>query len=196
MHRDLFGTIIQIGDILVSEEVVTEYFACDYQKCKGACCIEGESGAPLKEEEIPALERDYRSFEELMTEQGRAAVIRDGFFAVDRDGDIVTPLAEGSGACAFCHFPGDGNCLCAIECKGLRKPVSCSLYPIRVTKLTGGGQALNLHRWHICKDAFRLGREKKIRVYKFLKKPLVAAYGEEFYEALCAAAEHINGSNE
>ena len=195
MHRDLFGTIIQIGDILVSEEVVTEYFACDYQKCKGACCIEGESGAPLKEEEIPALERDYRSFEELMTEQGRAAVIRDGFFAVDRDGDIVTPLADG-GACAFCHFPGDGNCLCAIECKGLRKPVSCSLYPIRVTKLTGGGQALNLHRWHICKDAFRRGREKKIRVYKFLKKPLVAAYGEEFYEALCAAAEHINGSNE
>ncbi|MBO4611402.1 MAG: DUF3109 family protein [Bacteroidales bacterium] len=195
MHRDLFGTIIQIGDILVSEEVVTEYFACDYQKCKGACCIEGESGAPLKEEEIPALERDYRSFEELMTEQGRAAIIRDGYFAVDRDGDIVTPLADG-GACAFCHFPGDGNCLCAIECKGLRKPVSCSLYPIRVTKLTGGGQALNLHRWHICKDAFRLGREKKIRVYKFLKKPLVAAYGEEFYEALCAAAEHINGSNE
>ena len=195
MHRDLFGTIIQIGDILVSEEVVTEYFACDYQKCKGACCIEGESGAPLKEEEIPALERDYRSFEELMTKQGRAAIIRDGYFAVDRDGDIVTPLADG-GACAFCHFPGDGNCLCAIECKGLRKPVSCSLYPIRVTKLTGGGQALNLHRWHICKDAFRLGREKKIRVYKFLKKPLVAAYGEEFYEALCAAAEHINGSNE
>ena len=195
MHRDLFGTIIQIGDILVSEEVVSEYFACDYQKCKGACCIEGESGAPLKEEEIPALERDYRSFEELMTEQGRAAVTRDGFFAVDRDGDIVTPLADG-GACAFCHFPGDGNCLCAIECKGLPKPVSCSLYPIRVTKLTGGGQALNLHRWHICKDAFRLGREKKIRVYKFLKKPLVAAYGEEFYEALCAAAEHINGSNE
>ena len=131
-----------------------------------------------------------------MTEQGRAAVIRDGYFAVDRDGDLVTPLAEGSGACAFCHFPGDGNCLCAIECKGLPKPVSCSLYPIRVTKLTGGGQALNLHRWHICKDAFRLGREKKIRVYKFLKKPLVAAYGEEFYEALCAAAEHINGSNE
>ena len=195
MHRDLFGTIVQIGDILVSEEVVSEYFACDYQKCKGACCIEGESGAPLKEEEIPALERDYRSFEELMTEQGRAAVIRDGFFAVDRDGDLVTPLADG-GACAFCHFPGDGNCLCAIECKGLRKPISCSLYPIRVTKLTGGGQALNLHRWHICKDAFRLGREKKIRVYKFLKKPLVAAYGEEFYEALCAAAEHINGSNE
>ena len=194
MHSDLFGTIIQIGDILVSEEVVTEYFACDYEACKGACCIEGDSGAPLKEEEIEPLEKGYPVFQELMTDGGRAAVARDGFFAVDRDGDIVTPLSEGSPACAFCHFPGDGNCLCAIECKGLRKPISCSLYPIRVTKLTGGGQALNLHRWHICKDAFRKGREKKIRVYQFLKKPLIEAYGQEFYEMLCAAADHVNGN--
>ncbi len=194
MHSDLFGTIIQIGDILVSEEVVTEYFACDYEACKGACCIEGDSGAPLKEEEIEPLEQGYPVFQELMTDGGRAAIARDGFFAVDRDGDIVTPLSEGSPACAFCHFPGDGNCLCAIECKGLRKPISCSLYPIRVTKLTGGGQALNLHRWHICKDAFRKGREKKIRVYQFLKKPLIEAYGQEFYEMLCAAADHVNGN--
>jgi hypothetical protein len=194
MHSDLFGTIIQIGDILVSEEVVTEYFACDYEACKGACCIEGDSGAPLKEEEIEPLEKGYPVFQELMTDGGRAAVARDGFFAVDRDGDIVTPLSEGSPACAFCHFPGEGNCLCAIECKGLRKPISCSLYPIRVTKLTGGGQALNLHRWHICKDAYRKGREKKIRVYQFLKKPLIEAYGQEFYEMLCAAADHVNGN--
>lgn len=194
MHSDLFGTIIQIGDILVSEEVVTEYFACDYEACKGACCIEGDSGAPLKEEEIEGIERNYPAFQDLMTDAGRAAVARDGFFAVDRDGDIVTPLSEGSPACAFCHFQGDGNCLCAIECKGLRKPISCSLYPIRVTKLTGGGQALNLHRWHICKDAYRKGREKKIRVYQFLKKSLIEAYGQEFYEMLCAAADHVNGN--
>ena len=173
---------------------MTEYFACDYEACKGVCCIEGDSGAPLKEEEIEGIERDYPAFQELMTDAGRAGVARDGFFAVDRDGDIVTPLSEGSPACAFCHFPGDGNCLCAIECKGLRKPISCSLYPIRVTKLTGGGQALNLHRWHICKDAFRKGREKKIRVYQFLKKPLIEAYGQEFYEMLCAAADHVNGN--
>lgn len=193
MHRDLFGTIIQIGDILVSEEVVSEYFACDYKACKGACCIEGESGAPLGEGEAERLERFYPEYQDLMNDAGREAVARDGFFAIDRDGDMVTPLAAGSGACAFCHFPGDDNCLCAVECKGLRKPISCSLYPIRVTRLTGGGQALNLHRWHICKDAYRLGREKKIRVYQFLKKPLIAAYGEEFYEALCAAAKHVNG---
>ena len=194
MHRDLFGTIIQIGDILVSEDVVCEYFACDYKACKGACCIEGESGAPLGEGEEEALERSYPEYQELMNDAGREAVARDGFFAIDRDGDMVTPLAAGSGACAFCHFPGDGNCLCAIECKGLRKPISCSLYPIRVTKLTGGGQALNLHRWHICKDAYRKGREKKIRVYQFLKKPLIEAYGQEFYEMLCAAADHVNGN--
>ena len=193
MGKTPFGTIIQIGDILVSEEVVTEFFACDYAACRGACCIEGDSGAPLREDELEGLERNYPAFKDLMTDAGRAAVAREGFFSIDREGDIVTPLAEGSAACAYCHFPGEGNCLCAIECKGLRKPISCSLYPIMVTKLTGGGQALNLHRWHICKDAYRLGREKKIRVYKFLKKPLIAAYGEEFYEMLCAAAKHVNG---
>jgi len=193
MLNDRFGTIVQIGDILVSEDVISEYFACDYAACKGACCIYGDSGAPVKEEEIEGLEKGYPKYSELMSEKGKAAVERDGFFTIDREGDIVTPLVEGSSECAYSHFLEDGSCLCSIECCKLRKPISCSLYPIRVTNLTGGGQALNLHRWDICKDAYRKGRKDKIRVYRFLKKPLIAAYGKEFYEALCAAAEHING---
>lgn len=186
-----FGTIIQIGDILVSEDVVTEYFCCDYETCRGLCCIEGDSGAPMEEEEIDRVEKDYPAFSPLMRQQGRDAVDAKGFFEIDRDGDIVTPIVEGSCECAFCHFGPDGECLCAIEKSGRKKPVSCSLYPIRVTKLTGGGLALNVHHWDICKPAFEKGRREGTLVYQFLKKPLTDAYGEEFYEALDAAASHL-----
>jgi len=194
--RSDFGTIIQIGDILVSEEVVTEFFACDYPVCKGICCIEGDSGAPVEEAECEAIERCYDSFSPLMSENGRAAVRAKGFFEIDRDGDMVTPLVEGSQECAFCHFLPDGNCLCAIERTGKTKPASCSLYPIRVTKLTGGGLALNLHRWKICGPAFEKGEREQIRVYEFLKKPIVEQFGEEFYCALDAAAKHILASTD
>lgn len=191
-----FGTIIQIGDILVSEEVVTEYFACDYESCKGACCIIGDSGAPMEEDEPDRVERDYPKFSPLMRRQGREAVSRKGFFEIDRDGDMVTPLVDGSCECAYCHFGEHGECLCAIEKCGLKKPVSCSLYPVRVTKLTGGGIALNLHRWDICKDAFEKGRREGIRVYRFLENVLKDNYGAEFYEALAAAAHQVLLSEE
>ena len=190
MRREDFGTIIQIGDVLVSEDVVCEYFACDYPVCKGACCIVGDSGAPLEEEEIPGLERDYPSFSALMSEAGRSAAEASGFFAVDRDGDLVTPLVPGTEECAFCRFEGD-NCLCAIEKAGLAKPVSCALYPIRVKKFRGGGMALNLHRWDICRCAFERGRREGIRVYQFLRGPLIRRFGPVFYDALCAAAKHL-----
>ena len=190
MRREDFGTIIQIGDVLVSEDVVCEYFACDYPVCKGACCIVGDSGAPLEEEEIPGLERDYPSFSALMSEAGRSAAEASGFFAVDRDGDLVTPLVPGTEECAFCRFEGD-NCLCAIEKAGLAKPVSCALYPIRVKKFRGGGMALNLHRWDICRCAFERGHREGIRVYQFLRGPLIRRFGPDFYDALCAAAKHL-----
>ena len=190
MRREDFGTIIEIGDVLVSEDVVCEFFACDYPVCKGACCIVGDSGAPLEEEEIPALERDYPSFCSLMSDAGRTAAESSSFFAVDREGDLVTPLVPGTEECAYCRFEGD-NCLCAIEKAGLTKPISCALYPIRVKKFKGGGMALNLHRWDICKCAFERGKREGIRVYQFLREPLIRRFGPEFYEALSAAAEHV-----
>jgi len=186
-----FGTIIQIGDILVSEEVVTEFFCCDYEKCKGICCVEGDSGAPLDESELERLERDYPSYSPLMPEAGRRAISDNGFFELDRDGDIVTTLVPGSGVCAYALFTENGSCLCSIEKCGCTKPVSCSLYPIRVTRFKGGGMALNLHRWDICRCAYEKGRKEGVRVYQFLRGPLEAAYGKEFYEALDAAAAHI-----
>lgn len=188
-----FGTIVQIGDILVSEDVIDNYFACDYAVCRGACCIVGDSGAPVEEDETEQLEKDYGQYSFLMTERGRAAVDAKGFFEIDRDGDMVTPLVESSCECAFCHFGTDGEVLCAIEKAGKRKPASCSLYPIRVTKLTGGGLALNVHHWDICRSAVEKGEREGIRVYQFLRAPLTACYGEEFYSALEAAAEHLLG---
>lgn len=191
MMKRKFGTIIQIGDILVSEDLVTEYFACDYPVCRGACCIIGDSGAPMEESEKLGIARDYQQFSHLMSEAGRKAVAEKGFFEVDRDGDTVTPLAEGGGECAYCHFGPDGECLCSIEKCGLRKPVSCSLYPVRVTRLSSGGLALNVHHWDICRPAFEKGRREGIRVYSFLRKPLCECFGTEFYDALEAAAGHI-----
>ncbi len=196
MSRKDFGTIVEIGDVLVSEEVILEYFACDYELCKGKCCIVGDSGAPLKEEELDPIEANYDSFKGLMREEGRAAVEAKGFFEIDRDGDLVTPLVPGSEECAYCHFE-NGSCFCSIErqfCKGLssfKKPISCSLYPIRVVDLGGGRCGLNLHRWIICEDAFRKGRREGIRVYQFLRGPLTDAFGQDFYSALEAAARHL-----
>jgi len=189
--RSDFGTIIQIGDCLVSEDVVLEFFACDYQKCKGCCCVEGDSGAPLEESELEGLERNYPKYSPLMRPQGRAAVSAKGFFELDRDGDIVTPIVASTQECAFTHFLEDGSALCAIEKCGCEKPVSCRLYPIRLTNLTGGGIALNLHRWGICKEAYEKGKKEGIRVYQFLREPLISRFGQDFYEALCAAAEHV-----
>ena len=102
-HKRPFGTIVEIGDILVSEDVILEYFACDYPVCKGKCCIVGDSGAPLKEEELDPIEVNYDAFAPLMRPEGRQAVDEKGFFEIDRDGDLVTPLVPGSEECAFCH---------------------------------------------------------------------------------------------
>lgn len=202
--------IIAIGDLLVSPEIVTEFFACDYEVCRGVCCIVGESGAPLEEEEAAQLEREYPRYAEWLSDEARAKVESEGFFEVDRDGDLVTPLLGNSEECVFTRFETDKNgsgadgkpcrnCLCAIEmahnagrCKFV-KPISCRLYPIRVTRFKDGSRALNLHRWDICAPAFAKGKREGIRVWQFLRAPLIDAFGEEFYRALQAAAEHFNG---
>ena len=195
--RKDFGTIIEIGDVLVSEDVVMEFFACDYPVCKGKCCIIGDSGAPLKEEELEPLEANYPIYSPLMRDEGRATIDAKGFFEIDRDGDLVTPVVDGSEECAYCHFTADGSCMCAIErqfCAGkgsFRKPISCSLYPIRVADLGGGRVGLNLHRWAICKEAYEKGRREGIRVYEFLRGPLTEAFGQEFYSALEEAARML-----
>jgi len=189
-------SILQIGEILVSSEILTEYFCCDYDTCRGACCIIGESGAPLLESELEPLERDYPHYEAWMSVEGRAKIEESGFFEVDRDGDLVTPLLHGSEECAYTRFEGE-SCFCAIErayCAGrcaFAKPISCRLYPIRASILSNGLTALNLHHWDICKCAFEKGRREGIRVYEFLRAPLIAAYGQAFYDELSAVARQL-----
>lgn len=209
MHSD----IIQIGDILVSSSIITEYFCCDYQKCKGVCCVIGDSGAPMEAGEDAQIENNYSAISRLMCEEGRKRVTKTGFFKIDRDGDIVTPLmknvsydldpAEGGclgdaadQPCAYACFESCG-CLCSIEkaynkgeCSFV-KPISCRLYPIRVSQFSNDTKALNLHQWEICKDAFEKGKKDGIRVYQFLEQPLIAAFGEDFYSQLSVAAKML-----
>ena len=201
--------LLAIGDFLVSPEIITAHFACDYPRCLGACCIIGDSGAPLGEGEEELLRDEYNHYAALMTEEGRSIAQSVGFAVKDIDGDDVTPLLEGGGACIFTHFEpaaesgcanGENrgqNCLCAVELAHLKgecrfvKPISCRLYPVRVSTLSNGIKVLNLHRWDICRDAFAKGRRENIRVFEFLKGPLTDAFGSEFYEALEAAAKEF-----
>ena len=182
--------MVIIGDKIISSEIFTEYFACDYGTCKGVCCVAGDSGAPLDESEPAALAENYAAYSELMSVKGRETVDGTGFSVIDSDGDLVTPLVPGSEECVYSNFDGDGNCFCTVErCwmngKGtFRKPISCWLYPIRVSVLGNGMRALNLHRWDICRDAFAKGRREKVRVFEFLREPLEHFFGKEFYSAL------------
>ena len=187
--------IVEIDNFLVSSEILTERFSCNYQECGGACCVIGDSGAPLEEEEVPMLKNNYREYREYMVPKGVEEIKRQGFAVKDQDGDLVTPLV-GTAECAYAFFE-EGGCLCAIEraCSlgkcTFKKPISCRLYPIRVTKLSSGMTALNLHRWSLCRGAFAKGKREGIPVYQFLKAPLIDAFGQDLYNALEAAAAQL-----
>lgn len=181
--------VIAIGNILVSSAIITEKFCCDYQKCHGACCIIGDSGAPLEEDECKLIAGEMSAISIHLRPEGIRSIKESGPFIIDSDGDTVTPLIGGE-ECVYTQFDKHDNCFCGIEMAfnagdcTLRKPISCWLYPIRVSKLSNGMTALNLHEWHICLDAFVLGKKEGIPVYKFLKEPLIFAFGQEFYSEL------------
>ncbi|MBQ2703269.1 MAG: DUF3109 family protein, partial [Alistipes sp.] len=149
--------MIDIEGKIVSTDLLTECFCCNIAQCKGACCIEGDAGAPLEIDEVDILEEEYENYKPYMTPEGIRAVEEQGFMVVDTDGDYTTPLING-GECAFTCYDENGVALCAID-KAYRegkcsfqKPISCHLYPIRVVNFRNGGEGLNYHRWHICKS--------------------------------------------
>ncbi len=189
-------SIVEIDNILVSSLIFTEKFACDISKCHGSCCIIGDSGAPLTEQECSLIEGTLSSIERYLTDRGIRSINEQGPFVTDSDGDLVTPLIEGE-ECAYSFFDSDNNCFCGVESAHLnnqsdfRKPISCWLYPIRVSTLSNGMIALNLHQWHICLDAFNKGKRENIPVYLFLKEPLIFAFGEEFFRKLELAARNF-----
>lgn len=186
--------MIQIEDALVSFDIFEEKFCCDLAQCKGVCCVEGDSGAPLEKDEPGKIEANYRNVKPCMKAEGIAAVEEQGYAVIDRDGDLVTPLIHNR-ECAYA-IEENGACWCAIEKawtegkSSFRKPISCHLYPIRISKYEGF-EALNYNRWEICACARRKGREEGIPLYRFLKDALILRYGREWYEQLEYAAREI-----
>lgn len=186
--------MIQIDDFTVlSDELFEQKFVCDLNACKGACCVEGDSGAPLELEELDVLENIYEHVKPFMRKEGIEAIEEQGNYILDLDGEYVTPLVNGA-ECAYVTFDADGTAKCAIE-KAFRagvvnfpKPISCHLYPIRIAKLQEM-DALNYHRWPICAPACDCGSKLDVRVYKFLKEPLIRKYGAEWFAKVDHAFE-------
>lgn len=180
--------MVQIDDVLISLDVFEKKFVCDLGACKGACCVEGESGAPLEDGEEAILEEIYPKIEPYLTEIAKAEIAAQGKWVIDVDGDKVTPIIHGK-ECVYAIFDADGTCKCAIEqayndgVVDFKKPISCHLYPIRVAKVNKM-DALNYHKWPICQPALVLGRKANLPVYQFLKGPIVRKYGEPFFEQM------------
>ncbi len=185
--------ILEVSDVLVSSDIITECFCCDLDACKGICCVEGDAGAPVTLDEIGAIEGTLDAVWGDMSAQAQAVVDRQGVAYTDRDGDLVTSIVGGKDCVFTCY--DNGCCLCALE-KAYRsglaefcKPISCALYPIREKRFGGGITALNYNRWDVCRDAVKKGRELKLPVYRFLEGPLVRRFGREWYDELCAVAQ-------
>jgi hypothetical protein len=183
---------IIIGNTLVAEGLLTAGFCCDVSKCHGACCVEGDAGAPLEQEEIVQIETDLGIIWEFMSEEGRAAIEGSGVFEADMFNCLVTPLIKGN-ECAFTVFK-DGLALCAIELAWeagritFRKPVSCHLYPVRVGR-SSNLVTVDVHRWHVCEDAWKSANKMRVPLYIFLKDALIRKFGNEWYEQLLMAAK-------
>jgi len=191
--------MILIDNTCISDDVADRFFVCNLDKCKGACCVEGDSGAPLDENELPILSDIYEKVAPYLTEDGKEAIRKQGVYTTDWDGDYVTPIIEGR-ECAYAFYDQNNVLKCGIEAAyydgktDYKKPISCHLYPIRVTKYEQY-HALNYHRWDICSDACALGAQLGVPLYEFLKEPLIRAYGERWYEELVREAGEISGRN-
>ena len=179
--------MISIGNTIISEDVIKVKFLCDLHACKGDCCIHGDEGAPLEEDEISIIEDNIDSIVPFMRQEGIDVIDKNGVFDYGMDGDYVTPLINNE-ECAFVYYE-NGISFCAIE-KAYRegeinyiKPISCHLYPIRINEYNDF-EAVNYHKWEICKPAIINGEEKGVPVYKMLKEPLIRKYGSEWYEQL------------
>lgn len=192
--------MVLIHDILISDDVLTADFACNLHACKGACCWEGDFGAPLEEEERATLDLIYSEVCDLLTTEGRAVIEKEGTSVFyPGNGKHGTPLLE-NGACAFLTFEKNGIARCGIEKAfeedriDFKKPISCHLYPVRVEENKESGfVAMNYDRWEICQAACVRGAQEGIPLYAFVREAVERRYGAEFYEEMAAAAEYLRG---
>jgi len=177
--------MVQIDNILISSELFEEKFICDLGKCLGNCCIYGDAGAPLEDYEAGILEKEFNAIHSYIRPVGVEEIRKSGTWVIDFEGDKVTPLIHGKEECAYVVFENN-IAKCGIEqafeagATKFRKPVSCHLYPIRLSKV-GDYTAMNYHRWHICEPARNLGKKEGLPVFRFLKDSITRQFGEKFY---------------
>jgi hypothetical protein len=188
--------MIDIDSKIVHRDIFEKCFICDVKKCKGACCVEGDSGAPLEQIEVDKIHEILPVIYERLTDEGKSVIDREGISMIDIEGELTTTIYGKKGACVFTQYSDEGIAYCEIEKaweEGLvefRKPMSCHLYPIRVKKYSSF-DAVNYNVWDICKDAVVLGNEKDVKIYEFLEEPLIRKYGEEWYKEACIAAQYF-----
>lgn len=185
--------MLQIQDTLVSLDLAEQFFCCDLDKCLGECCIEGDAGAPVADDELQKLKDVVEVVWDDLLPQARERIREKGVAYIDEEGDLVTQIVDGAN-CVFTTYGEGGKCLCAIEKayregrSDFRKPISCYLYPLRLTKYPTF-TAVNYHRWKICKCATVLGRAKGVRLYQFMREPLIERFGQAWYDELVEACE-------
>lgn len=192
--------LIEIGDIIVTDELFAEKFICDLSSCNGACCVDGDDGAPLTDKECLTIEKLLPKIKPYMTEEGIEKVGGEGVFHYKDNGAPVTNLLK-NGACAFVCYDEKGSAKCSIETAyrdhaiDWKKPISCALFPIRAKKYKQF-TALNYQQIGICEPGCILGEKLGVPLYKFLKEPIIRAYGETFYQQLEEVAEQMENETE
>ena len=194
--------ILEVGGVLISTQILTERFCCDIEACGGACCVEGDAGAPVSIDEIAEIEASLDAVWPYMSASAQSVVDCQGVVYTDVEGDLVTSIVNGKD-CVFTYYNESpvridelpkGCCLCALEaaCRAGKsrflKPISCALYPIREKRFSGGLIGLNYHRWAICEGARKRGQELDLPLYRFLREPLIRRFGEIWYNELCEVA--------
>ncbi|MBR1448969.1 MAG: DUF3109 family protein [Prevotella sp.] len=204
--------ILQIENVLISSEILTAEFCCDLEVCKGACCVEGDAGAPVTLDEVMQIEDRVDEVWNDLSASAQAVIDRQGVAYTDEEGDLVTSIVGGKDCVFTCYddISVDGRtvhncCLCALE-RAIRrknsslathhsslfvKPISCALYPIREKTFSDGTAALNYHQWSVCQCARDKGKALHLPVYQFLKEPLIRRFGEAWYQELCDVADDL-----
>ncbi len=186
--------MFQLNKTIVSEEILEKEFVCNLSACKGACCVDGDAGAPLEEEETKILAEIFPKVKPFLRPEGVKAIEEQGTHVVSDFGELETPLIDGKD-CAYVIFDGK-TALCGIEQaynQGIvdwKKPVSCHLYPIRIKEYSDFS-AVNYHKWHICSDACALGEELGVPVYQFVKEALVRKFGQQWFDELDKVAKEL-----
>ncbi|MCL1868352.1 MAG: DUF3109 family protein [Paludibacter sp.] len=191
--------MLQIDNTIISFDLFDEFFVCNLFSCKGQCCIDGDEGAPLQDEEVEILEKIAPDVLEYLPEKSRQIIENQGVSYIDREGENVTALVDGK-ECAFVYRDSDGCAKCAIE-KAYKagkidfyKPISCHLYPVRLQKYNDY-IAVNYHKWSVCQCARDLGKQQQIAVYQFLQQPLTRRFGEKWFSELQTAAKEYKNNN-